>query len=101
MGGNPMFLKYLAPLLYVQISPERLTIRNPKTGASWSEVPEIALSTGRTPKILAIGAEARLHSATEGVQISNPFGHPRTLLGDFTLGEQLLKLAVLRVQPRR
>ncbi|WP_294769415.1 rod shape-determining protein [uncultured Rhodoferax sp.] len=93
-------LNLLAPLLYIQVSPERLTVRNPKTGSSWSEVPEVAISKARTLKILAIGAEARLHSATEGVQIVNPFGHPRTMVGDFTAGEALLRLAVQRVHPR-
>lgn len=34
---------FLVPTLYIQISPERLTIRNPKTGASISEVPEMAI----------------------------------------------------------
>jgi rod shape-determining protein MreB len=94
-------LRFLTPLLYIQLSPERLTVRNPKTGACWSEVPEVAISKTGVPKILKIGAQARLHDATEGVQIVNPFGHPRTLVGDFTVGEQLLRLAVAHIYPRR
>lgn len=94
-------LNFFVPLLYIQVSPERLTVRNPKTGSSWSEVPEVAISKAGTLKILAIGAEARLHSTNAGVQIVNPFAHPRTLLGDFTLGQQLLRLAVQRAHPHR
>lgn len=93
-------LRFFAPTLYIQLSPTLLTVRDAKTGASWSEVPEVAISKLVTQKILAIGAEARLHSTAEGVQIVNPFGHPRTLVGDFTVGEQLLRLAVQCVHPR-
>jgi len=39
----------LIPILYVQISPERLTVRNPKTGVTISEVPEIAITPGPRP----------------------------------------------------
>jgi rod shape-determining protein MreB and related proteins len=83
--------------LYIQISPERLTVRNPKSGEEFSEVPEIAIA--RLPKatIIAFGAQARLASAP-GVEIFNPFNHPRTLVGDFTVGEQLLKAAIRKVQ---
>ena len=33
-------------LIYVQISPERLTLKDPKTGQTLSEVPELANAAG-------------------------------------------------------
>lgn len=83
------------PLIYVQISPERLTVRNVKTGASISEIPEIAIRGKRDdPKarIVAIGALARVAAkADAGVSVFNPFAHPRSPMSDLVLAEQLLK----------
>ena len=87
---------FLVPTLYIQISPERLTIRNPKTGASISEVPEMAIRPGSKPGILAVGTAARSHRGSASVKITNPFGHPRSMVSDFTVGEQLLKAFVRR-----
>jgi rod shape-determining protein MreB len=90
----------IAPLLiYVQISPERLLVRDPKRGVVFDEPPEIALE--RRPKakanIAGIGAAARARAGQPMVDIVNPFAHPRSLVSDFTVGEQLLKAAVQRL----
>jgi rod shape-determining protein MreB len=45
---------FLTPRIHVQISPQRLTVRNLKTGASVSEIPEVAIG-GKPKKILATG----------------------------------------------
>ena len=92
-------LSALSPLLYVKVSPGRLTVRNVKTGAEIAEVPEMAIGTsGKKHAILAVGAEARAAAATNSGELVNPFDHPRTLVGDFTVGEQLLKAFVRRLQ---
>jgi rod shape-determining protein MreB and related proteins len=88
---------FFSAALYTQISPERLTIRNPKSGEEFAEVPEIAIARSPKATIVAIGAQARLATAP-GVEVFNPFNHPRTMVGDFTLGEQLLKAAIRKVQ---
>ncbi len=62
-----MLLSSLVPTVYIQLSPERITLRNAKTGETLSEVPRIAVATG---------ADA-----------INPFAHPRSLVSDFTAGE--------------
>ena len=90
-------LKALRPVLYVKVSPDLLTIRNVKTGASLSERPELAIG-GRPRKILAFGSDARAQASLPGTEIIHPFGHPRTLVGDFTAGQQLLKAAVRKLQ---
>src|SRR5256885_16950290 len=78
-------------LIYVQISPERLTLKDPKTGQTLSEVPELALSPPPRRRILAAGPQARLAAASEPAEVVNPFAHPRSLISDFILAEQLLK----------
>lgn len=86
----------LGTTVYIAISPERVTVRNVRSGKRFSEVPEIALSAdGR--KVLAIGAEARTHASDPAVKIVNPFTHPRSLFSDFTLAEAFLKRAMRQV----
>ncbi|MCZ8072858.1 MAG: rod shape-determining protein [Paucibacter sp.] len=96
-----MLLSNLQPLLYIKISPELLTVRNVKTGAQLSEVPELAICGGNAKRVvLGFGANARAAAATataEGDQSSeiiNPFAHPRSLVSDFTVGQVLLKTFV-------
>lgn len=84
-------------LVYIQITPELLTVRNVKTGTTVAEVPELAISTTPKARILAVGPQARLAAASEPATVLNPFAHPRTLVSDFTAAEQLLKYQLLRV----
>ncbi len=74
-----MLLSRLVPTVYVQLSPERITLRNAKTGQTLSEVPRIAVEAGAA----AI----------------NPFAHPRSLVSDFTAGETLLKALLRKLLP--
>lgn len=86
------------PPLYIRLSPFRLTVRNVKTGALVSEAPEIAISRGPKPKVLGAGDEAAPYKSSSSAQVLNPFSHPRTLVSDFTAGEQLLKAFVKKLQ---
>jgi rod shape-determining protein MreB len=90
-------LASLLPLVYIQITPELLTVRNVKTGTTIAEIPELAISTASKPTILAVGPQARLAAASEPATVVNPFAHPRTLVSDFTAAEQLLKYQLRRV----
>lgn len=92
-----MFSSFI-PLIYVQISPERLVLRNAKTGEVVSEVPEIAISRKPKSSVLGCGVEARLHASAPSVEIINPFAHPRSIVSDFLAGEQLLKDFLRRLQ---
>ena len=47
--------------------------------------------------IVGIGHDARSKASDPSVEIVNPFGHPRSLVSDFTVGEQLLKAVFRRV----
>jgi rod shape-determining protein MreB len=100
-----MFDHLLSPLLpffYVKISAECVTVRNVKAGIEVSEVPEIAIADDSGKKIiLAVGKDAREIAAAQASTLVNPFSHPRTLLADFTIGEQVLKALIRRVQGNR
>lgn len=82
---------FLRPILYVMISPELLTIKNLRSGRVISEVPEVAISRSAKPEIISVGAKARNAAALQPSQVFNPFGHPRSLVSDFTVAEKLLK----------
>lgn len=95
------YILKFAPVLYVKISPERLTVANLKDGKMFSEVPEAAICGPTKPIILGIGAEAKAAARAEPQSVVvNPFGHPRSMVSDFTVAEQLLKIAVRRVLGR-
>lgn len=91
-------LSFFSPLVYIQISPNLLTLKNLKTGLEISEVAEIALSLPPKPKvILGAGAQARLASASEPAQLIQPFAHPRSLVSDFASAEALIRIQLQRV----
>src|SRR5688572_3353161 len=81
----------LKPVIYVQISPERLTLKNLKSGVVISEIPEMAINPRPKPTILAIGPDARVAARSQAATVVNPFAHPRSLVSDFTVAEQMLK----------
>src|SRR5439155_7328729 len=93
-------LSALQPIMYVQVSPERLTVRNAKTGEAIAEVPEVAIDREAKQKIVGLGTEARSRQYAASVEVVNPFAHPRSLVSDFTVGEQLLKAFLRRMQGR-
>ncbi|MDP1979133.1 rod shape-determining protein [Undibacterium sp.] len=91
-------LSFFQSTIYVQISPDRLSMRDVKSGQSISEVPELAISASPNQKILGTGAEARSAAASQsGAIVVNPFAHPRSLVSDFTVAEQLIKAFLSRL----
>jgi len=90
-------LTSLIPTLYVQISPERLTVRNVKTGETISETPEIAIAYGPKPCIVEVGTAAHLHKSDPAIKVIKPFAHPRSMVSDFSAAEQLLKAFLHRI----
>jgi rod shape-determining protein MreB and related proteins len=89
--------RYFKSLLYIQISPQRITLRNPVSGKVISEEPRIAISGAPKPKVLAVGAQAGLAISEPGSRIINPFAHSRTMISEFTIAESLLKEYVRRM----
>lgn len=92
-------LAALQATVYVQVSPQRLSLRNVKTGEQIVDVPEMAIGLAPPRVILAVGSQARA-AALQGAELVNPFAHPRTLVSDFTVAEQLLKHQLRKLMPR-
>lgn len=99
-------LTALRPTVYAQLSAERLAVRDVRSGRSYAAPPIGALLPGPLRRVLAVGQEARTATAGRPLQIVNPFEHPRTLVADAVLGQQVLagfiaKLYPMRFLPRR
>jgi rod shape-determining protein MreB and related proteins len=86
-----VILGFLQSTVYVQLHPERLTVRHVQSGRSVSGPPIAAVSKGPKRELVAVGEAALTPPPGQPVELVNPFKHPRTLLADFTLGEQVLK----------
>lgn len=89
---------FLQPIIYIQIAPDRLTVKNVKSGDVISEVPEVAISAPPKQRVLGVGSQARMAAAGQAAQVVNPFAHPRSMVSDFTVGEQLIKAFLKRLQ---
>jgi rod shape-determining protein MreB len=90
-------LSAFKPVIYVQISPEKLVLKNLKTGQTIAEIPEVAISAPPKHRIVALGSEARAASTSQPAQVINPFAHPRSLVSDFTSAQQLIKHQLKRI----
>ncbi len=89
----------LKPVIYIQISPDNISVKNVRSGETISEVAELALSAPPEQKILGVGAMARdAAAANAGAVIVRPFAHPRSLVSDFTSAMQIIKAFVARLK---
>lgn len=89
--------KYFKSLRYVQISPQRLTVRNPFNGMTISEEPRIALLDGPKARILGLGPEASVALGVPNARIFNPFQHPPVNNTDYIAAGLLVKEYVNRL----
>ena len=85
--------------LYVRLSPERLAVRDACAGRMFDQAAVLAVTRAAPRRIVAVGDQAVLAAAgaQQPVDLVRPFAHPRTLMADFTGGEQLLKAAIQTV----
>ena len=86
-------LPALKRYFYLQISPDRLSVRNVKTGDTVELMPEVAVKRGKKTEIVGTGAMARAQESAT-VEIVNPFGNPRSLVSDSNVAQLLLKEVV-------
>jgi rod shape-determining protein MreB len=100
---HTMFQAFFNPRLYIQLSPERVLVRDPTSGRAIDEVPEIAIQHPPGGKItmLAVGREARGAAGQPHTTVHNPFAHPRSLVSDFTVAEQVLRAFIRRLHGGR
>lgn len=86
-----MLLRYLQPIVYVTLEPDRLSVRDVRSGRQVNEAPLVAISREAKKRVLGIGEAARVAAAAQPADLVNPFKHPRSLLSDFTVAELIVK----------
>ncbi len=90
------------PLVYVQLSARQIRLRDPRSGHTLAEPSLVALTRDAKPRIIAVGAQARLAAAQDAsIRLYRPLEHPRTQIADFVLAEQLLKQLLRQALKRR
>jgi len=91
----------LRPTVYAQLAPERLAVRDVRTGRSVAGPPIAAVLPGPLRRAVSVGQEARTALADRPLHIVNPFEHPRTLVADLVLGQQVLAGFLAQLYPVR
>lgn len=89
----------LRGVLYVQIWEGRLKVTNLMNNRVFDQTPNIAIKTeddGRK-KVTAYGDEALLKLDKDTISI-NPFSHPRMLLADVIIAQELLKYVFKKIK---
>jgi len=84
-------LRYLRPTVYAQLHPDRLAVRDVRTGRTYAARPVGAVLAGSTRKVVRVGDDALTASAGRPLELVNPFKHPRMLIAELTLGQQVLR----------
>jgi rod shape-determining protein MreB and related proteins len=94
-------LHVLRPTFYAQLSPERLAVRDVRSGRAYAGPPIGAVLPPPLARVIRVGDEARTASADRPLRIVNPFQHPRTLIADLEVGRQVLKGFLAKLMPYR
>lgn len=81
--------------LYVRIASDRLTVRDVSSGRVFDDEPVLAVKREAPHRIEAVGGRQsrRAVGSQPGLELVNPFDHPRSLLDDFVPAERLLQYA--------
>ncbi len=92
-------LRYFRPTVYAQLEPDRLAVRDVRSGRSFAARPVGAVLTGPIRRVIRVGDEALTASADRPLQTVNPFKHPRLLIADLSLGQQVLRGFLKKLYP--
>lgn len=93
---NKFFAEYFNSTLYIQLSSNCLKVVNVHSGVEFNQPPFIAIektNSGKS-KIKAIGFEAQSLIGMAGVEVENPYLHPRQLVANFLKAQKVLQHAV-------
>ena len=71
---------------YVQLSRVRLLVKDIASGGVFDDVPFVGYTNDKQPKIAAVGATANMLIDRK----LNPFSHPRIIVSDFEVAQDLL-----------
>lgn len=91
-------LQKISSTLYVQIWESRIRVSLLGSEQVFDEKPHVAIRTVGGKQIVdAVGNNAVVAGVEDGVEVVNPFSHPRQLLSDFQVGTKLLQYAIQTV----
>lgn len=78
--------------LYIQLSPQTITVHGPRLGVTLREAADIAIAQrGKYRVVAAVGSAASLLRGNANVQVFSPFAHPRILVQPVDAAEALLQ----------
>ncbi len=87
--------------LYIRIQAEQIAILHVESERELIESPALAIeTTGKQPKIVAVGHAAVALTGRAGISVRNGFRHPRTLLADITYADRALRYLVKQALPK-
>lgn len=89
------------PTVYVRLRPDSIYLKDVRSGTTLLEQPLAAISQGSPAKLLAVGDAAAQANDAGDVKLFNPFKHPRSLISDFTVANQIIKRLVRKLVGRR
>ncbi len=90
------FAKYFNNILYIQLSSSNLKVIDVHSGLEFNQLPFIAIEKSNNGKFVvkAIGLEAQALIGVVGLEVVNPFLHPRQLIANFQKAEKIMQHAV-------
>lgn len=78
-------------VLYIQLTPQRVSIYVPRSGVMVSEAADIAITRrGKYRVIEAVGCAASILRSSSNVNVYSPFAHPRSIVDHPEEAEALL-----------
>ncbi|MEW8626579.1 MAG: rod shape-determining protein [Candidatus Thiodiazotropha sp.] len=80
--------------IYAQIWEDRLKLTDIRSSKVFDEKPLVAINTNEKSKPVVAVGNAALVKNGDGIDVINPFSHPRVLFSDFTVGEKLFQYAM-------
>lgn len=92
-------LRYFRPTAYALLDPERLEVRDVRSGRRYAARPVGAVLTGPVTRVVRVGDDALTATAERPLQIVNPFKHPRLLIAHLELGQQVLRGFLRKLYP--
>lgn len=89
----------LGKTAYVRFDGDRLRVSSPGAQRPFECSPHIAIEVvdGGKSIVRAIGREAQARYGTPGMEVCNPFDHPRLVAHEFPLAEKVVRHALLQM----
>ena len=95
-------LKMFRNTIYIRLKADEIHLLQVESGNELSLPPEVALDINDGKKfIVAVGNEVKeAKKLKPSIEVLNGFKHPRTLLADFMMAEQVLKHCLRKLKPK-